>query len=201
MKIRYLLLIGASLAWCSCKDKSVTAGASDAGAAKKKGSALSGPSPASGDEAKMAEGKSGERARKEKRAKVAEPAKGEPGKVISPNTGDLVDVSGRIPGELVDDPRYPGDKSKRFEVPKDVEKKTIPVAQGVPGKPGYVYSPYNNQIIDVQGIPAGRLVADPTYPAAERKTFRVPQGNEAPAPDANGIGAPGGLEEDAPGGQ
>jgi len=49
-----------------------------------------------------------------------------------------------------------------------------PVATAVPGPPGFVYSPYNNQIIDVREIPSGMLVADPTYPMAEKKYFRVP---------------------------
>jgi hypothetical protein len=44
----------------------------------------------------------------------------------------------------------------------------------VPGKPGFVFSPFNNKLIDVQGIPSGRLVADPQYPASEKKYFRVP---------------------------
>ncbi len=41
---------------------------------------------------------------------------------------------------------------------------TTSVARPVPGKPGFVFSPYNNKIIDVKGIPSGTLVADPTYP-------------------------------------
>jgi hypothetical protein len=52
--------------------------------------------------------------------------------------------------------------------------KEIPVARPVPGKPGMVFSPFNNKVIDVKGIPSGRLVADPTYPASEKKHFRVP---------------------------
>jgi hypothetical protein len=36
-----------------------------------------------------------------------------------------------------------------------------PTAVAVPGKPGYVFSPYNNRVVDVVGIPAGTLVADP----------------------------------------
>ena len=52
--------------------------------------------------------------------------------------------------------------------------KDIPVARPVPGKPGMVFSPFNNKVIDVKGIPSGRLVADPTYPASEKKHFRVP---------------------------
>ncbi|MBB5352440.1 hypothetical protein HNR46_002685 [Haloferula luteola] len=48
------------------------------------------------------------------------------------------------------------------------------VARAVPGKPGFVFSPYNNKIIDVKGIPSGTLVQDPTYPASDKKYFRVP---------------------------
>lgn len=51
---------------------------------------------------------------------------------------------------------------------------TTPVASPVPGKPGFVLSPFNNKIIDVKGIPSGTLVQDPTYPASEKKYFRVP---------------------------
>lgn len=173
MKSGYLLLVAASLAMLSCKDDPAAADSS-AAATKKKGSALSGLSPDSGDDAKRGEGKSTARPKIDKKAAVAEPAKGEAGKVISPNTGALVDVAGRAPGELVDDPKYPGDESKRFVVPEGVEKPPFPVAQGVPGKPGFAFSPYNNQIIDLRGMPPGSLVADPTFPASEKKHFRVP---------------------------
>jgi len=44
----------------------------------------------------------------------------------------------------------------------------------VPGKDGFVLSPYNGKIIDVRDIPSGTLVQDPTYPASEKKYFRVP---------------------------
>jgi hypothetical protein len=49
-----------------------------------------------------------------------------------------------------------------------------PLANSVPGKAGFVFSPYNNKIVDVRELSTGTLVADPTYPAAERKFFRVP---------------------------
>jgi hypothetical protein len=52
--------------------------------------------------------------------------------------------------------------------------KNHPVAQAVPGKPGFVFSPFNNKVVDVRGIASGTLVADPQYPAAEKKHFRVP---------------------------
>lgn len=56
------------------------------------------------------------------------------------------------------------------------ERKTnnIPTAQPVPGKEGFVFSPFNNKVIDVRDLPSGQLVADPTYPASEKKHFRVP---------------------------
>ncbi len=112
---------------------------------------------------------------------LAEPAKGQPGKVLSPFSGKPVDVSGKEPGELVQDPAFPGDETKRFQVPEGVEKPVqIPAAKPVPGKAGFVFSPYNNKIIDVTGMPPGMMVADPTYPATEKKHFRVPE----PAPPA-----------------
>ena len=52
---------------------------------------------------------------------------------------------------------------------------TVPTAQALEGKPGFVLSPYNNKVIDVRGMPPGTLVADPTFPAGEKKHFRTPQ--------------------------
>jgi len=37
-----------------------------------------------------------------------------------------------------------------------------------------VFSPYSSKIVDVRNIPTGTLVADPTFPAEEKKHFRVP---------------------------
>ncbi|QJE98201.1 hypothetical protein [Luteolibacter luteus] len=190
MKIPYLLLIGASVAFISCKDESATPGQAGASAKKKSSSALSGLSSNSPNEVKAGEGKSAERPKITKKPSVAQPAAGQPGKVISPNTGELVDVSGRNPGDLVDDPKYPGDESKQFEVPKDVEKQPLPVARAVPGKPGFVTSPYNDKVIDVTGLPPGSLVADPTYPSSEKKHFRIPPESQEPESGANDSGAP-----------
>ena len=50
----------------------------------------------------------------------------------------------------------------------------FPVAVSVPDKPGFVFSPYNNKIIDLREMPPGTLVSDPTFPAAEKKYFRAP---------------------------
>lgn len=65
---------------------------------------------------------------------------------------------------------------KVYAKPKPEE---YPPAAVVAGKPGFVTSPYNGKIIDVNGIPPGTLVADPTYPTEEKKFFRTPpeQGN------------------------
>lgn len=51
-----------------------------------------------------------------------------------------------------------------------------PVAQTVPGKAGFVFSPYSNKIVDVRDIPAGTLVMDPTITKEEtdKPYFRAP---------------------------
>ncbi len=57
-----------------------------------------------------------------------------------------------------------------------VIKKTsdYPFGTPVPGKEGFVFSPYNNKLLDVRGIASGTLVQDTTYPPSEKKYFRVP---------------------------
>lgn len=54
------------------------------------------------------------------------------------------------------------------------EKKDYAFANKVPGKDGFVFSPYNNKIVDVRDIPSGTLVQDPTYTGAGKGYFRVP---------------------------
>ena len=84
---------------------------------------------------------------------------------------------GETPGGTTEQPKNTegsgGDGGSAPEKPATPAKE-IPVARPVPGKPGMVFSPFNNKVIDVKGIPSGRLVADPTYPASEKKHFRVP---------------------------
>lgn len=63
--------------------------------------------------------------------------------------------------------------------PVEPKRTDYPFANKVPGKEGFVFSPYNNKVIEVrddQGklIPTGTLVQDPTFPASEKKFFRVP---------------------------
>ena len=58
--------------------------------------------------------------------------------------------------------------------PPEPKRTDYSFANPVPGKEGFVFSPYNNKVIDVRDMPTGTLVQDPTYPAAEKKFFRVP---------------------------
>jgi len=71
------------------------------------------------------------------------------------------------------------------EKEKEAERETPPdkpikrpddfaFANPVPGKEGFVFSPFNNKLVDVRDIPSGTLVRDPTFPEAEKKFFRVP---------------------------
>lgn len=78
------------------------------------------------------------------------------------------------PKEIV---QTPGGTIPPTEAPKppvEEKKSDYPVANKVPSKEGYVFSPFNNKLIDVRGIPSGMLVSDPTYPESEKKHFRVP---------------------------
>jgi hypothetical protein len=58
--------------------------------------------------------------------------------------------------------------------PKPTPPTDWPFATPVPGKEGLVFSPYNQKIVDVRGMPSGSLVTDPTYSPDEKKFFRVP---------------------------
>jgi len=69
----------------------------------------------------------------------------------------------------------PTQQPPQQHTPPPVEpKRDYAFANKVPGKEGFVFSPYNNKVVDVRDIPSGTLVQDPTYPASEKKYFRVP---------------------------
>ena len=65
--------------------------------------------------------------------------------------------------------------NKRVENAKDLMSilDKHPTAKPVPGRPGYVFNPYTNQIVDVRGLPPGQLVRDPADPVPNRQ-FRTP---------------------------
>jgi hypothetical protein len=120
-------------------------------------------------------------AHQKRKAPTAELAPGQLGKVVSPFTGEMIDVKGAVAGTLFFDPKHPDDEGMAFYLPEGIQG--APQARAVPGKAGFVFSPYNNKIIDVRGIPPGTLIADPTYPADEKKYFRlkdVPIATEVP---------------------
>lgn len=112
---------------------------------------------------------------KPERPKEAELVAGRPGYVIAPMSGKEVFVGGIPAGSTVRDPEFPDDESGYFLVPEmPAEQGAVPFGNSVPGKEGFVFSPFNNKIVDVTGIPGGTLVADPSYTAGEKKYFRVP---------------------------
>lgn len=77
--------------------------------------------------------------------------------------------------ELADQPKEkPKDGTTTEKPVNDKPKSDYAFANPVPGKEGFVFSPYNNKLVDVRDIPSGTLVQDPTYPASEKKYFRVP---------------------------
>ncbi len=80
----------------------------------------------------------------------------------------------QTPGDVTQTP--PDNSTQQQTTPPPVEPKRneYAFANKVPGKEGFVFSPYNNKVVDVRDIPSGTLVQDPTYPASEKKYFRVP---------------------------
>ena len=82
--------------------------------------------------------------------------------------------SQQTPGDVTQTP--PDNSTSQQTTPPPVEPKRTDYAfaNKVPGKEGFVFSPYNNKVVDVRDIPSGTLVQDPTYPASEKKYFRVP---------------------------
>ncbi len=58
--------------------------------------------------------------------------------------------------------------------PPVVSFSEIPVAQPVPGRDGFVFSPFGNRLVDCQGMASGTLVYDPYDTEEPRKRFRVP---------------------------
>lgn len=61
------------------------------------------------------------------------------------------------------------------DYPKPPPPPEVTYAKAIEGKPGYVMGPDSGKVIDVRNIPPGTLVADPTFPAEEKKYFRVPE--------------------------
>lgn len=90
-------------------------------------------------------------------------------------TATPIDATGRPldrDGKLAETPQEPQPNTPQN--PPLAANSPAPTASQVPGKAGFVFSPFNNKVIDVGGVPSGTLVMDPTYPSAEKKMFRTP---------------------------
>jgi hypothetical protein len=84
------------------------------------------------------------------------------------------DYGPAVPNPPAPEPPQPGPNPDPQPNPKPTPPEAYPTALPVPGRPGFVFSPFNNKVIEVSGFESGALVADPHYPAAEKKYFRVP---------------------------
>ncbi len=92
---------------------------------------------------------------------LAEAVLGRAGYVHSPYTKEEVDVRGVRPGLAMLD--VSDELARKFIVPW-VEPEAggdIPYAIPVPGRPGYVYSPYTDSPVNVRDVPAGTIITDP----------------------------------------
>jgi hypothetical protein len=78
------------------------------------------------------------------------------------------------PGDATQTPPDTSTQQQTTTPPVETKRVDYAFANKVPGKDGFVFSPYNNKVVDVRDIPSGTLVQDPTYPASEKKYFRVP---------------------------
>ena len=78
------------------------------------------------------------------------------------------------PGDATQTPPDNSTQQQTTAPPVEPKRTDYAFANKVPGKDGFVFSPYNNKVVDVRDIPSGTLVQDPTYPASEKKYFRVP---------------------------
>ncbi|WP_379713743.1 hypothetical protein [Haloferula chungangensis] len=104
----------------------------------------------------------------------------------APVPGTLDELKAQREQEELEKAKPPVTSSKPAEKPKTQsapapapaaprqEATSVPVARKVPGREGFVFSPYNNKMIDVKGFPKGTKVRDPQYDASENKFFRVP---------------------------
>lgn len=73
-----------------------------------------------------------------------------------------------------DDRILPGMPQPPGRDDKPVKKSDYPTAKRVVGRPKLIVSPYTGKHIDVEGLPAGSLAMDPTFPPAEKKYFVIP---------------------------
>lgn len=166
----------------SCERKKQPAGTPPPPGPEKQGIAAVGPEADGTTSGGTKPGKTAERpVLVKKKPPVAEPVADKPGFVKSPFSGEIIDVRGIPAGTLVADPMYPAEEKKHFRVPELspeaadlLARESAPEGKPVPGKAGFIFSPYDNKIIDVTGLKPGEIVADPTAPAGQVRYIKVP---------------------------
>lgn len=91
-------------------------------------------------------------------------------------TATPIDATGRplLPGQTPEEDTVYTDPDAPEKMAPQAANNGYPTASQVPGKAGFVFSPFNNKVVDVSGFPSGTLVADPTFSSAEKKMFRTP---------------------------
>jgi hypothetical protein len=97
--------------------------------------------------------------------------KSAPAEALANPAPEMVGTASAAPEESATNERtrpLPRPEDKKHPKPE------VPVAVALPGMKGFVTSPYNGKIVDVNNIPSGTLVQDPTAPPESKSYFRVP---------------------------
>ena len=94
-----------------------------------------------------------------------------PRHIINPFSGESIPVIGAIGGDKITD-----SAGNAFFVPdfKDSPVEIRPVGKPVPGNKNLAISPYTKNPVDIQGIPPGCLVRDPSDPNPDH-VFHAPK--------------------------
>jgi hypothetical protein len=166
----------------SCERKEQQTDSLSSSGPEKQGIAATGPGSGESESTDTPSGKTSERpVLVKKKPPVAEPVADKPGFVKSPFSGEIIDVRGIPAGTLVADPMFPAEEKKHFRVPELspeaqdlLARESAPEGKPVPGKAGFIFSPYDNKIIDVTGIKPGEIVADPTAPPNLVRYIKIP---------------------------
>lgn len=179
----------------SCQREEAPAAGKPQTEAEKKTAAVQGDETRSDEAPASKPTKTSERpTEKKKTIPVAEPVADQPGFVKSPFNGKIVDVKGIPSGTLVADPTYPAEEKKYFRIPEmpeaeeqiardelaeELAKQSAQEGKPVPGQANFIFSPYDNKIIDVTGFEPGSVVKDPSSPPGEPRYIKIP-GEPAP---------------------
>jgi hypothetical protein len=131
-----------------------------------------------------------------KRFPIAEPVPDKPGYVKSPFSGRHLYIGSIPAGKMVVDPFLgpelePGDLGEIFRIPEGAsETPSAPVTENddllkrmkapegapVPGKPGFIFDPYDQSLVDISGVTPGAIIMARGFIAGASRYIRVPGG-------------------------